>query len=149
MIFKNNVPKVEIRIKGDLNDAAKDLSKKVFQEISKYIDDANKNSFYSNLEIILIKLLRHTVNSKDVISIYEETIPGFTIMTVNMTKENYLPDEYHGDLTDESVDALSLVINSFINKSKQDIFFVQHSLFSLILFPVTDTKKHLKMLGFI
>jgi hypothetical protein len=141
------------QIFGGIDDIAKQLAQEVLLSLSEVLDDAQtqQHQFRGALASTAARVMRHINLSPERIGIYEEALPGFTLMVVKKddgpieASERDTPFEVKET---EDYAAAGLLIEQFMKKTQQRIISIEHSAVLLVLFPVSDTRKHLKVLGF-
>lgn len=149
----SNITKREIV--GDINQIANEMSGEVIKALLVDIEDLNilKRDFQTVVESTALRLMTHIDKSEERIEIYEDAIPGFTLMAIkknygrisNDTSEN--EKKIDDKIGEETLYAASSVIENFMKRTNNSIISIEHKSILLLLFCVSDTKKHLKELG--
>lgn len=139
---------------GNLHDLAEQMANDVCVALAIEVDELNTgaNDFRRAIGATTWRVMQHIDKSEERVGIYEEALPGFTLMVVKKD-DGKLQPSHRPDVQDdlviasETFDAASMVIQQFMNKSKQSIISIEHDSVVIVLFPVADTRKHLKALG--
>lgn len=151
-----NLPDVKHRlVYGDLNSISKQIANDVCIAVALEVEDMNTNAyeFRSAIESTTSRILQHLDKSSERIGIYEEALPGFTLMVIKKDDGPVLPTEKPKENKKQKkvsslvFDTASLLIQNFMNKTKRSILSIEHDHLLIVMFPVSDTRKHLKALG--
>lgn len=142
-------------IYGDLMSIAKQIANDVCIAVALEVEDINTNAyeFRSAIESTTSRILQHLEKSSERIGIYEEALPGFTLMVIKKEDGQILPTEKPKEekkqrrVSSLAFDTASLLIQNFMNKTKRSILSIEHDHILVLMFPVSDTRKHLKTLG--
>jgi hypothetical protein len=152
---------------GDLRQIAKQMAQDVMLALNAELDDIHFTgaAFRRAIESTTLRVMSHIDQSDERMGIYEEALPGFTVMAFKKAdgpiQESTSPERNNlknahangagadGLVRDESAEyqAASMLAEHFLTKSKQSIISIEHDHVLIVMFPVADTKKHLKTLG--
>jgi hypothetical protein len=157
--LKSSVETRQKNIAGELNDVAKEMAREVVLMLGAEVEEANTAShdFKSAIEATTQRIMIHVDKSQDQVCIYEEALPGFTLMAIKETNQRIFNHSHSlaegieflnaSDLSEDTYEAASLMIDQFMSKTRKRILVMKHPKVLLILFPVSDTRKHMKALG--
>lgn len=148
-------PEMQYRqVYGTLHDIAVQMANDVCVALAIEVDELNTSvhDFRKAIESTTWRVMQHIDKSDERVGIYEEALPGFTLMVVKKNdgkiETSVKPtNASEVEVISDTFEAASLVIQQFMKKSKQSIISIEHESIVVILFPVADTRKHLKALG--
>jgi hypothetical protein len=141
---------------GDLRQIARQITQDVLLALNAELDEVHFSgaAFRHVIESTTWRVMQHIDRSSERIGIYEEALPGFTLMVF---KKNDGPiQESSADRFEKSVDEVSsseemqaaeMLMENFFSKTQKNIMTIEHEHVIIIMFPVSDTKKHLKTIG--
>ena len=141
------------KVFGDLRMIAHEMAQEVLIALVEEVDELNGTSheFRTAMESTAFRVMQHVDKSNERVGIYEEALPGFTLMAIKKQDGRIAPcPRQIGEepiIAEETFEAASLMIQNFMTRTKQTIVSIDHEAVLLILFPVADTRKHLKALG--
>jgi hypothetical protein len=143
------------KVYGDVQDIAHQMAQEVLLALAEVVEDINTShhEFRSALESTAARVMKHIDKSSERIGIYEETLPGFTLMVIKKDDGNIQKTD-RKTVEDPEVDegafeAAAMLIEQFMKRTQHTIISIEHASVLLVLFPVNDTRKHLKALGFL
>ena len=140
---------VDKSIKLNIETVASKLAVEVAFLLSEQIDELNVNNseFRVSLKNVCMWVLNSTLKREEKCIIFPDCIPGFTVMCF---KRNSI--ESDGSSVDISTtpqgQAIALIIDRFLGKSDGVVLILEAKDFIITLFPVSDLKNNLKLLGF-
>ena len=141
------------QVVGTIKDIAQQMANDVCLALAIEVEELNVKSydFRRAIESTTLRVMQHIDNSSERIGIYEEALPGFTLMIIKKDDEK-IKESDEVDVSDDGADsttfeAASMVMQQFLKKSKSSIISIDHKALVIVLFPVIDTRKHLKSLG--
>jgi hypothetical protein len=140
------------KVFGDLGMIAHEMAQEVLVALMEEVDELNAMSheFRSAMESTAFRVMQHIDKSQERVAIYEEALPGFTLMAIKKQDGRIAPCPRRigeEEIAEETFEAAALMIQNFMTRTKQHILSIDHEAVLLILFPVADTRKHLKALG--
>lgn len=152
--LNNKIIKKESKIIAlqDIPSAASLISRDVSVYLSEEIEDLKVNSFSfkHSLELCLIRLLSHMKEKDSSIAIFPDSVPGFTAMSFKVGAQidsNEINPVEILDLKNINDTIVSSVIDKHFEKSDKQILYIETTDLILILFPLNETKAHLKEVG--
>jgi hypothetical protein len=164
---------------GNLRDIANQMAREVVLALAEEVDEINSASheFRLVMETTAFRVMSHLDQSSERIGVYEEALPGFTILAIKkaerietkeearegvfkvskgegVTEKEGGNDESLGakesaidELNEAAAIAMSFLVKRFMVQKNQHVLSLEHRNVLVVLFPVVDTRKHLKLLG--
>lgn len=134
----------------DLQRTANILAQDIANFLSEDIEELNIYShvFKNGLERSLLRVLSNLYKHSQMVVIFPDSIPGFTVMAFKKAIPEVLPKavKVKRNPTEEIKESqvLDTVINRFFSKNQQKIMLIENDDVLFALFPVADTRKNLK-----
>ena len=141
-------------VQGDIKEIAKEIAKETCHEIQEELEhlDIDLNKLNTDVEQIAVRILNHISTQEDRIAIYEEAIPGFTLLAIKKSKsiENTGNPKIAVKPQDQTdLEYCSIMFDQYLKNSDKSIISIDHPSILILLFASCDLRKHLKSFGII